>query len=516
MKTRWKILIAVGIFMVLAAASAWLTAHHQPQNAVEDYKKFLRAKGEKLELSEVLPPAVPAESNSLTAMQDAFRMFGSGSTDIPLAMQMVAPGKALTGWKQPDARNTDFTNSWEGFNAGVEADHPAIELLRQVLERPKLDFQLDYKLGAKLPLPHLAGMKRAAQKLEAAVICDLHNRDTGPAVTNILTMLALVERSKSEGLLISHLVRIAMTSIAVTPTWEFLQATNVTEKQLAALQTGWEKMNWVADATNVFAVERAWTINSIQKARATHEGYQEVFGMVGSFITGMGSTSGSGSSFDWVAMTEKPRNTAGEMMWRSSWSYGDELCTLKSGQTILETLRSMQTNHSQFYKADYDAMTTRLSSLGITNSGQAIFRALKIPDMSGLLNGFSQSSAVKKAIKMEAVDRLVVTAVALKRFQLRNRKWPETLDELVPKFTTSVPIDPYDGMPLRYHPSADGAYVLYSVGSDGKDDGGDPTYSTTGGASRHNNWQDDHARDWVWPQPATEAEIKFFYDNPPK
>ena len=33
MKTRLKTLIVVGILMVLAMGSAWLTAHHQPQNA---------------------------------------------------------------------------------------------------------------------------------------------------------------------------------------------------------------------------------------------------------------------------------------------------------------------------------------------------------------------------------------------------------------------------------------------------------------------------------------------------
>ena len=53
--------------------------------------------------------------------------------------------------------------------------------------------------------------------------------------------LVELKRGKSEGLLISHLVRIAMASIAVAPTWELLQATNLTEAQLATVQKGWEE-----------------------------------------------------------------------------------------------------------------------------------------------------------------------------------------------------------------------------------------------------------------------------------
>src|SRR6202035_3729834 len=98
MKARWKILIAAGIFLVLVVVSLMMTAHFQPENEVEAYKQLLRDKGEKLAINEVLPPPVPAESNSVDAVEDAFRMLGSGSGKIPYAMRMVAPGKAMVGW----------------------------------------------------------------------------------------------------------------------------------------------------------------------------------------------------------------------------------------------------------------------------------------------------------------------------------------------------------------------------------------------------------------------------------
>jgi len=497
--------------LLLASVSAWFTAHDQPQNEVDTYKKFLIDHGEKLTVDELLPPRTPIESNSLTAVQDAFGMLGDGSQNIPAAMKMIAPGRALVGFTLPMACGDDFTNSWDDFSNGVVADLPAITFLHQVLDRPKLDFELDYKKGAELLLPHLMLLKKATQRLEAATICQLHNGENGAAVTNILTMLALVQRNEREGVLISHLVRMAMTGITVIPTWELLQATNVTDTQLAAVQDGWARLEFISDAMNVFALERAWGINEIQKARASPGGF---FNM-----TGFGASSSSSGSLldwppDWEAITERPRYAIGSLMWRASWSYTDELRAMKSEQIILETLRTMQTNRSQFYKSDCDVMTKRLSSLGITHAGDAFFRALKIPDLTEIFGDWGLGNVVNKVIRAETANRVVITAIALRRFQLGHAHLPETMNDLVPEYIASVPIDPYDGKPLKYRLNPDETYLLYSVGEDGKDDGGDPTNTSSSSSSPY--WQGNKVRDWVWPQPATAVEVQNYFETQAK
>ena len=103
-------MIAAGIFLALMAASLLVSGHYQPANALETYKKSLRDKGEKLELNEVLPPPVPAEQNCVEAVQAAFAAFSPGNENIPNAMRMVAPGKAIVGLSQPDVRDPEFTN----------------------------------------------------------------------------------------------------------------------------------------------------------------------------------------------------------------------------------------------------------------------------------------------------------------------------------------------------------------------------------------------------------------------
>jgi hypothetical protein len=120
------------------------------------------------------------------------------------------------------------------------------------------------------------------------------------------------------------------------------------------------------------------------------------------------------------------------------------------------------------------------------------------------------SAVFGKVMRVEAAKQIIVTAIALKRYQLKHGNYPADLNSLVPEFVSTVPIDPVDGQPLRYRPNADGTFLLYSVGENGVDDGGNPSLENFVESSSF-NWQNLHALDWVWPQPATEEEIQAYY-----
>lgn len=59
--------------------------------------------------------------------------------------------------------------------------------------------------------------------------------------------------------------------------------------------------------------------------------------------------------------------------------------------------------------------------------------------------------------------------LALKAFKNDTKKYPTTLDALVPKYLDAVPVDPFDGKSLKYSSEKK---IVYSVGEDKKDDGG--------------------------------------------
>ena len=77
----------------------------------------------------------------------------------------------------------------------------------------------------------------------------------------------------------------------------------------------------------------------------------------------------------------------------------------------------------------------------------------------------------KALLRRDALLRLMMTDLALRAFQIDRGRLPAALDELVPEYLPAVPIDPYDGRPLRYLAGADD-FQLYSVGADDIDDGG--------------------------------------------
>lgn len=65
------------------------------------------------------------------------------------------------------------------------------------------------------------------------------------------------------------------------------------------------------------------------------------------------------------------------------------------------------------------------------------------------------------------------TAFALAGYRAEHRVYPDTIAQLCPQYVAAVPVDPLSpsSSPLHYHRVGAG-YVLYSVGPNGKDDGG--------------------------------------------
>lgn len=82
-------------------------------------------------------------------------------------------------------------------------------------------------------------------------------------------------------------------------------------------------------------------------------------------------------------------------------------------------------------------------------------------------------------------------ACALERYRLARGEYPEKLDALTPQFIANIPHDIIGGQPLHYRRTADGKFLLYSVGWNEKDDGGQPGLTK-------NRQPDLTTGDWVW------------------
>ncbi|MAE62358.1 MAG: hypothetical protein CMJ49_13505 [Planctomycetaceae bacterium] len=71
----------------------------------------------------------------------------------------------------------------------------------------------------------------------------------------------------------------------------------------------------------------------------------------------------------------------------------------------------------------------------------------------------------------EAMIRAARIAVAIERHRLAHGTRPDKLDDLIPQFLDAIPVDPFDGKPMRYINSSAAAKV-YSVDKDAIDNRG--------------------------------------------
>jgi hypothetical protein len=507
MSHRRKILIVVVV--VLGATILIPVIHHyQLRAATEAYIAKLKANGEPMELAQVIPPPVPPEQNSAGVFRSAASLIDTDQslsyTNYAYGMEMVAPGKAMIRWQQPDNRDYDGTNSWEDVASAVAQNSKSFELLHQIIEKPNFDFQIKYEQGIdglNFTNLYLAESRGAALRLATATLCDLHYGDTASAVKNLRAMLALVKAMRDERFIISELVRMAIASIALDVNWELLQSPNLTDEQLAQLQHDWVDLEFIQAEENALAMERVTGEMTFTKWRKSNSALQ-------SYIN------------HWLTLPELSRKInildrakLGTQIfrWRYWWSYPDELQLMEGYQILLDAVRFAETNYSLQTALHDQSYKMQKLNIDTNSAGSLYFSDASRIDLHSMMSGdvFSLSIFLKRAMRAETTKQMTITVIALKRYQLKHGNYPTNLNSLVPEFVSAVPLDPVDGQPLRYRRNADGTFLLYSVGENGKDDGGDPKPSPDNPQLSY--WQ--FGQDWVWPQPATAEEIQKYYDE---
>ncbi len=69
--------------------------------------------------------------------------------------------------------------------------------------------------------------------------------------------------------------------------------------------------------------------------------------------------------------------------------------------------------------------------------------------------------------------QLIRLELALQEYRQRVGRFPDRLEQLAPTYLASILPDPFTGRPFRYRRTAAG-YLLYSLGSNATDEGGEP------------------------------------------
>ncbi|MHC4395083.1 MAG: hypothetical protein ACYS1A_05455 [Planctomycetota bacterium] len=78
---------------------------------------------------------------------------------------------------------------------------------------------------------------------------------------------------------------------------------------------------------------------------------------------------------------------------------------------------------------------------------------------------------VRITIETIVFVRCTTLAIAIERYRRAHGQLPGSLDDVVPAYIETVPLDPFTGKKLLYHYDKE-SYVVYSVGLNRQDDGG--------------------------------------------
>ena len=167
------------------------------------------------------------------------------------------------------------------------------------------------------------------------------------------------------------------------------------------------------------------------------------------------------------------------------WSVGQPELTLRIARQLLVNnadqidkprrfrRKAVRTKEQTVFELDPNARRTwgQLDPAALNRTLEATVSKHWLKNASIYSGNYMDVSRQQDDARHAALD----VALASQQYQRIHGEFPESIEQLVPKFLDSVPIDPMDaaGTPLRYRRESDGTAVVWSVGIDGIDDGGD-------------------------------------------
>jgi len=497
LKRRLKFLGKILLAFIVLLVVFLLFERFRGQISLASFRRELTDRGEKSSLQDFDLSVSDADNGASNAIKAIERLEPGPvlPASYPLKMRLVPSGRAIVGFQEnfwaetgPHYHGGEWvretvTNHWDQLSADLKTNQATLTEIRAALEKRVLNNGLDLSEGIKMEFLHLSMGKSLTRWLGSGFQLALREGRNSDAMHYLQSEIRLPRLFAEDRIIRSELVRIAIGTIAMSDTWEALQAGGWTDEDLAALQEAWESQGFATAMAHSFEGEKIFCTVVAEQLRASNDdAVQMIFRQQsGALRDGFGEIVVQ-QIYCWV--------------WRFAWSHQAQLREQKDLQW-LNGLMSTGANAKCY--SDIQATLTQLVE-GIGE--KRFYDVLRYPGLDSVY----ASQAIIKAMRAESERSLTLSAIGLKRYSLRHGNLPASLEALMPDFLPSVPVDYMDGKPVKYRLNSDGSFTLYSVGEDGKDDGGDATLLDEKKATR-SLWA---RKDYVWPAPATPEEVEAY------
>jgi hypothetical protein len=320
------------------------------------------------------------------------------------------------------------------LTAEIEKNHEALRLARAMVNCPYGRLPTVYPANFwTMSLAPYQKVREVGHMLRYDALLRAHNRDSSGALKDVKAIVHAGRAVGDEPFLITMLIRIAMDQVAVRVLERTLGLGEATDQSLQEIQTLLAEQAKIPYFLIGIRGERAGNdrmLESIQNGTLP----------IKDLSTILGST-GYPGPIDlllplYSSITIKARRA--EML---------ELMT-----EALE-IGKLPTEKQQAAFQDWINKVTKLNRFN--------FIRMLLP---------AAGNVAEAQIRNLAVLRTAQVGVAAERYRMTTGHWPTQLADLTPRFLDSLPVDPYDGLPLKFN-QQDGAFIVYTLGADRTDNG---------------------------------------------
>lgn len=454
MKLR-KILTRIGIVLLAVVAVVLIVRavlNFTEGRAVARALAELKAKGTPLTAQDLVPPC-PDEDNGARL----WRVFENTVT-IPgrqarISGRLTPRDKAVRGL---------ISQAWNDFAAGkplapdvraalkdeILKNEKPLELMAEMGDKPCFLYRDPSQSLVESLLPDAVQMIQATELLFFSSLFKAEDGDINGAITRLVAGLKFSPLMSREGTLIAFLISAAETRILSQFLGEVFRGKALEDKDLVRLMSIQDPSPWRERLAAAFRGERVLFIEAGYDLEGDFED-------LGSIYEGANWWRNLGT---WII-----RPLVKKDMRQTLPSFG--LLEAEAKVPYYQSRDVLRARDRQIQERPWYAF---LSKMMISNS-EAVF--------------------MKEAM-LEAIMLTSRAGLACRLSKSRTGRYPENLEELVPGILTEVPVDPFTGKPLVYRREGEG-FIVYSLGSNQKDDGGRSTYAIT-------QLVMDKDDDWTW------------------
>jgi hypothetical protein len=418
---RWT--VSAVLLTVALGVGEQILEYYQARRALDQAMASLDSTdpGWRLEEIEASREEIPEDENSARVVVTSYAL-------LPRSWPPAGLMETLQADEPPTLLSAAQT---ERLARELGAVQPALDQATRLAELPRGRHHIEYKDN---PISTIIEDQQHTRTMAALLRCDaLRHAQAGAPGPALLSCRGILNAGRSIGdepFGISQLIRVAVVTTACQTTEQVLARTEPTSPDLERLQRALEEEEKHPDLRILFRGERAT--------------FHRIFEFVERDAPSLGQLVNGSGGWQGVLFWPITRNR------------------LRREHVQMLELMTRQVERFQTPPHEHLALEQALAAEVRTLPQRAAITRMMLPALEKCSESFRRKRAYL---------RCLTALLACERFRTAHGHWPGRLDDLVPDFLPAVPLDPYDGAPLRFRTFPQGV-VAYSVGSDLVDDSG--------------------------------------------